>query len=78
MEATEKIIVGSSIESGDCIISKDFISLSQAQKFGDKLLKQKNIYSIWIHQYEIDEQGDALYQWKKYENDSKWSGGNYW
>ncbi len=77
VEAAEKIQVGSQIESGDTIISQNCNTLTQAKKLGEKLLKSNNVYSVWIHQFELDEQGDPVYQWRKYQNES-WIGTSGW
>ena len=78
VEAAEKIKVGSGFESGDTIISAEYTNLTQAKKAGEKLLKRKDIFSVWVTQLEVAEYGDPIYQWKKYESDSKWTGGDYW
>ena len=78
VEAAEKLVVNGMVESGGTIMTKTFKTESQAKKAGDKMLKQKNVLSVWIHKYDTQENGDPLYQWKKYEDDVKWSGGCYW
>lgn len=78
VEAAEKLVKNGIVESGDTIITKTFNNESQAKKAGDKLLKQKNVLSVWIHKYNAETNGDPLYQWKKYEGDLKWTGGCYW
>jgi hypothetical protein len=77
VEAAEKIQVGSQVESGDTIISQNCKTLTQAKKLGEKLLKNNNVYSVWIHQFELYEQGDPVYQWRKYQNES-WTGTSGW
>jgi hypothetical protein len=78
VEGAEKITNNGMIESGGTIFSNTFKTESQAKKAADKILKRKDILSVWVYKVEADEQGDPLYQWVKYEDDVKWSGGCYW
>ena len=78
VDAAEKITVGSNVESGDTIISENCNSLIQAKKLGEKILKKKNVYSVWIHQFESNEQGDPIYQWTKYQDEVSWTGRSGW
>lgn len=78
VEAAEKLVVNGIVESGDTIITKSFKTESQAKKAGEKMLKKNNVLSVWIYKYNTQENGDPLYQWKRYNDDVKWSGGCYW
>lgn len=78
VEAAEKLVVNGMVESGGTIITKTFKTELAAKNAGDQMLKQSNVLSVWIHKVDTIENGDPLYQWRKYEDDIKWTGGCYW
>ncbi len=79
IQATEKLTDSSGlIVSGETIHYASAVSESNAKKIGERFLKQANVLAVFIQKYQVDEMGDPLYQWIKYEDDSKWSGANYW
>jgi len=78
VEAAEKLLVNGSIESGGTIFTKTFHNENKAKLAGEKLLKRKDVLSVWIHKYDTEENGDPVYQWRKYSDDLSWKGGCYW
>jgi hypothetical protein len=77
LEAAEKISTNNEVISGGTILSKEFKTEREAKKQGEAWLKKSNVLSVWIYKIE-EEECDPLYQWKRYEDDKDWKGGNYW
>lgn len=75
--AAEKICENGQFVSGGNILSGEFKTEQKAKKKAEVWLKRKDVLSVWIEKYE-EEDGDPCYQWRKYECDKVWKGGNYW
>ena len=79
IKATEKLTDASGcIVSGDTIRFANAVTEKKAKQIGEKFLNEYNVLSVFIHKVEVNGIGDPLYQWVKYEDDSKWSSANYW
>ena len=77
VRAAEKITNNGETVSGDDILSGERSTEQQAKALAEKWLKRKDVLSVWILKYE-DGEDDPTYQWRKYEGDKVWRGGNYW
>ena len=77
VRAAEKITNNGETVSGDDILNGEFKTERKAKAQAEKWLKRKDVLSVWILKHE-DEEDDPTYQWRKYEGDKVWKGGNYW
>lgn len=78
IEGAEKILDGNQIVSGDTIKSDKAVTLYKAKSKANKMLLAKNVFSVWIHKYSVDElDGDPISQWVRYE-DTTWNQNNGW
>ena len=71
VEAGEKIIDRhGQIATGDNIYSVERKALKAAKNWAEKMLKRKDVLSVWIHEFPNGAwEDDYSTQWSKYEDD---------
>ena len=78
IQGAEKLIDGNQIVSGDTIKSDKATTLDKAKSKANKMLLAKNIYSVWIYKFDLEDlQGNPLCQWVRYEDDN-WKQNKGW
>lgn len=77
IEAAEKVVEGSQITSGNNLEVVERKTRKAAFNAAEKLLKRKDIYSVWVTQFS-DEDDDPVGAWFKYEDDASFKAHGGW